>query len=217
MAQERIPLAGRRESLRLLACLLGVALLAGCNSTGIAQNAEGSGSLVAESSGTTRADGTTAKCFVGPSDDELAEQILSLINIERAAIGVSPVTMNPELTTAAERYACTMAATDFFAHIDPETGEGPGDRAAEVGYQYFAVGENLAGGQTTAAEAVDGWMESPLHRDNLLSPAWTETGIGVRRGGSLRIYWVQMFGQPVDYDDSVAGVHSGDCPATASE
>jgi uncharacterized protein YkwD len=123
-------------------------------------------------------------------------QVLSLVNIERARIGVGPLTVSAELTQAAEDYACIMAAEDFFDHTDPLTGAGPGERASDAGYSYFAVGENLAAGQRTAAEAVEAWIESPEHRDTLLSPQWKETGIGVRGGGTYGTYWVQEFGRP---------------------
>jgi uncharacterized protein YkwD len=130
-------------------------------------------------------------------------QVLSLINIERARIGVGPLTVSEELTHAAEDYACIMAAEDFFDHTDPLTGDGPGDRAADAGYAFFAVGENLAAGQRTAAEAVEAWMDSPEHRDTLLSPQWKETGIGVRGGGTYGTYWVQEFGRPASIGHQV--------------
>ena len=136
-------------------------------------------------------------CVIEDEYEALAKQVLSLVNIERAMIGVAPLAVSDELTLAAEDYACIMAAEDFFNHIDPLTGEGPGDRAAATGYVYFEVGENLAAGQRTAAEVVEDWMNSPEHRDALCSPKWKETGIGVRGGGTYDVYWVQEFGRPV--------------------
>jgi uncharacterized protein YkwD len=183
-----------------LAGLLIVGLLSGCNGDGASTPPAGGASLGPGSDGSVLGSTETAQsadCVEGPDVDDLARQALTLVNIERARVGISPLTLSDTLTKAAEEYACALAAEDFFDHFDPLTGDGPRERVAAAGYEFFGIGENLAGGQTTAAEAVEGWLNSPRHRDNLLHPAWKETGIGVRRGGSLRIYWVQEFGTPV--------------------
>ncbi len=189
----------RRRSLEPVAVGAGLLALwlAGCNSAGSPYAYGGSSLLPGDGTRVESAsDEAAGKCITNASLDSRVQQVLSLINIERARVGVSPLTLNEDLTAAAEDFACTLAAEDFFAHIHPVTGEGPGDRASAAGYAFFAVGENLAAGQTTAADAVEGWMDSPEHRDNLLSPEWTETGIGVRGGGTYGIYWVQEFGRP---------------------
>ncbi|HUU82239.1 MAG TPA: CAP domain-containing protein [Phycisphaerae bacterium] len=186
--------------------LLATALVVGCNSAGApAADNGGAATLGQRDAGSAGAGGssTAARCISQADDEELAGQILALVNIERARVGVTPLTVSEELTLAAEDYACTLIGDDFFDHVHPVTGEGPGARAADAGYEYFAVGENLAAGQPTAAEAFEGWMNSKSHRYNLLSPEWRETGIGVRRGGSLRVYWVQEFGKPVRSDSLV--------------
>ena len=184
----------------ILGSLLVVALLAGCNSAGAPYGYANGGALPLPAEADAEVRGTTAapaaRCIANASHDALVQQALSLVNIERARIGVSPLTLNDELTVAAEDYACLMAVEDFFDHTDPVTGDGPGERAAAAGYLFFAVGENLAAGQRTAAEVVEAWMDSPEHRDNLLSPEWKETGIGVRGGGLHGVYWVQEFGRP---------------------
>ena len=176
------------------------ALVAGCNSAGAPYASANGGAANlphdADADVLGAAASPAARCVASPDLDGLVRQALTLVNIERARVGVAPLTLNQELTSAAEEYACVMAAEDFFDHVHPVTGEGPGDRAAAAGYEFFAVGENLAAGQATAAEAVEGWMNSSEHRDNLLSPEWKETGIGVRRGGTYGIYWVQEFGKP---------------------
>ncbi|MCH7812480.1 MAG: CAP domain-containing protein [Planctomycetes bacterium] len=185
------------QFVKLLTPALMVALLAGCigQDAPPAEYANG-GSGLAGSDQPQAVASSSAKCFEGSDEDDLAQQVLTLINIERARAGVAPLSWDPTLAGIAEDFACTMAAYDFFDHVNPINGEGPAERAIEGGYEFFGIGENLAGGQTTAAAAVEGWLDSPGHRDNLLSTEWRETGIGVRRGGSLRIYWVQEFGKP---------------------
>ncbi len=179
-----------------LAGLLGLVASVGCNSAGSAAYSNGGAATLATGRESVVDGATVARCIVGIDDEILSQRVLSLINIERATVGVSPVTLNDELVNAAESYACTLAGEDFFDHIHPATGEGPGERAAAAGYVYFAVGENLAAGQISAAQVVESWMESKGHRQNLLSPDWKETGIGVRRGGTYGVYWVQLFGKP---------------------
>lgn len=133
-----------------------------------------------------------------PEDaEQLADQVLQLINLERAEADLGPVVLNPALTRVATDFACRMIDQNFFLHHDPDTGEGPGDRARAADYLFYAVGENLAAGQATAAEVMDVWMESPAHRQIILDRRWQEVGIAVRFGGEYSIYWVQEFGDPL--------------------
>jgi len=141
---------------------------------------------------------TGGSCQVPSQVVAWEEQIVQLVNLERTARGLAPLRVNPLLTWIAEQYACEMIERDFFAHVNPYTGEGPGDRAAKVGYVYAMLGENLAAGQQTPQEAMADWMESTEgHRENILHSAWEEIGVGVRLGGSYGIYWVQEFGKPI--------------------
>ncbi len=74
-----------------------------------------------------------------------------------------------------------------------------GAGAQGVGYPAARVGENIAEGQGTAAEVMDGWMGSPRHRDHILALSFREIGIGVAFGKNARgweIVWVQVFGLP---------------------
>ena len=90
----------------------------------------------------------------------MADQVLQLVNLERAEADLPPVTRNPALERIADDYACRMIAENFFGHRDPETGHGPGDRAVVGKYRFYAIGENLAAGQETAAEVMKVWMEA---------------------------------------------------------
>lgn len=129
-------------------------------------------------------------------DPTFAAQVIELVNAERAANGLDALTANDLLAKAAQDYAQRMADMGFFAHQDPYTGEMPWDRAADAGYVYSYLGENIAVGQHTPQEVTDAWMNSPEHRANILSPNYTEIGVGVYEGGSIGIHWVQLFGKP---------------------
>jgi len=143
-------------------------------------------------------------CFEVISADEWRAEILRLVNIERQRAGVSTLRHDQELEDLATQYACEMIHYDFFAHDNPVTGTELRDRAEEFGIRiltdndnYFAIGENLAAGQSTPARAMSDWMASEHHRDNILDPTFTELGVGVRTGGTYHTYWVQEFGRPL--------------------
>ncbi len=132
-----------------------------------------------------------------PSNNEaLVSQVLRLVNERRTRIGLAEVSFNPVLTSMAEGYAAEMIEQGFFAHENPSTGEGPGERAYKAGYVFLEMGENLAAGQETAEQVVAEWMASPEHRDMILGMQWQEIGIGVRIGGDYSVYWVLEFGNP---------------------
>jgi uncharacterized protein YkwD len=136
-------------------------------------------------------------CTAPASAEELADQVIALVNQTRADFGLPPVREDFTLTGIAETYACRMIEGGFFDHVDPETGDGPGQRALEAGYIFLAVGENLAAGQQTPEAVMDDWMNSTQgHRENILSPQWTEVGVGIRTGGEYGTYWVLEFGNP---------------------
>jgi uncharacterized protein YkwD len=132
-----------------------------------------------------------------PADGEAwRDEILRLVNVERERAGLSPVTHSQKLEDQATQYACEMIYYDFFAHENPVTGTQLDDRAAEFGYDYLIIGENLAAGQSSPARVMADWMASPGHRDNVLNVQFTELGVGVRTGGEYQTYWVQEFGRP---------------------
>jgi uncharacterized protein YkwD len=146
-------------------------------------------------------------CIIPGASNQLVDEVVARINQIRVERGLSALTVNEELTLAAEDYACQHIEHNFYellggrsgeglSHEHPITGEGPGGRAIQAGYLFVTLGENLAGGQTTAASVVADWMDSPGHRDNILDPRWRDMGVGVRTGGHFGVYWVQMFGDP---------------------
>ncbi|MGW0949314.1 CAP domain-containing protein [Streptomyces sp. NPDC002623] len=122
-----------------------------------------------------------------------AAEVVDLTNRERARAGLRPLAVDRLLTTAAQAYSADMAARAFYSHTSPE-GSQPWDRAAAAGSTLRTIGENIACGQRSAAEVVDGWMNSPGHRANILKPAFTHIGVGFAGGGPSGTYWTQLFG-----------------------
>ncbi|HSA48659.1 MAG TPA: CAP domain-containing protein [Yinghuangia sp.] len=126
----------------------------------------------------------------------LRTEVIALTNAERARHGLGPLTAEPRLTQAAQAHSADMAARDYFDHSSPD-GRQPADRVRAAGYDYSRVAENIAAGQTTPAEVVEGWMNSPGHRANILTPELTQIGIGLAHGGTYTTYWTQVFGTPL--------------------
>ena len=125
-------------------------------------------------------------------------EVLTLTNQERSKQGLGPLTMCPTLDNAAQMHAEAMKDQGFFEHENPFTGEDPSSRGEQAGYGPY-VGENIAMGYQTPREVVRGWMESPGHRENILSD-YLHLGVGILKGGSGKyapgdwFYWVQNFG-----------------------
>nr|WP_282693953.1 CAP domain-containing protein [Streptomyces sp. CC208A] len=127
----------------------------------------------------------------GTGQGSAADQVIELVNAERAKAGCGPLTANATLTSAAQGHSDDMAARDFFDHTDPD-GDGPGDRITAAGYPWSTYGENIAKGQTTPEQVMDAWMNSPGHRANILNCSFKEIGIGIHTDGGP--YWTQVFG-----------------------
>jgi uncharacterized protein YkwD len=122
-------------------------------------------------------------------------RVLELTNLERSKAGIPALSLNGELSNAAQMYSTVLAESDCFAHT---CGPVPdfGDRLTQAGYTGMAAaGENIAAGYRTPEDVIQGWMNSPGHRANLLSSSYTEIGIGVATGGGkYGIFWTQDFG-----------------------
>jgi hypothetical protein len=124
----------------------------------------------------------------GVTTDLSASQIISLTNLERAKAGIKTLTPNSKLTAAAENKAEDMVAHGQFAHFYTATGSGevtPWLFIVSEGYDYLNAGENLAKDFGSSEKLVAAWMNSPAHKDNLLSPNFTDVGVAVVEGPYL--------------------------------
>jgi uncharacterized protein YkwD len=127
----------------------------------------------------------------------LVDDVVTLTNAARAQEGLAPLQPNEALMRSAQDYAVVLAPGDCFAHDCPPF-PSQKDRIAQAGYgPWQRIGENIAAGDRTAEGVVNGWLQSPGHRANILKPEYTEIGVGVATGdGKYHIYWVQVFGTP---------------------
>src|SRR5215210_941609 len=119
---------------------------------------------------------------------QVGQATLCLLNNERGAQGLRPVSEAPGLTQPSAAYSARMVAENFFAHESPDGGTLV-DRLTGVGYIApdgdWTVGENIAWGQgnlATPRSIVAAWMASPGHRKNILTGEYTEIGLGVVTG-----------------------------------
>lgn len=124
-----------------------------------------------------------------------AAAITAAINGVRTANGRKPLAYNYRLEQAARAQAQTMAQKDILSH---DVGGTLRQRVTAAGYNG-AVGENVAGGQKTLEQAIEGWLSSPSHRETLLSDRFTEFGLAaatVPQGKNSRYgtYWAFIAG-----------------------
>lgn len=122
--------------------------------------------------------------------------LLKYTNDERKEKGLSELTLNSELSTAASGKAEDMFKKDYWAHVSP-TGTEPWYFFSKVGYDYIYAGENLAKNFNDSKGVVNAWMNSESHRENLLNPNYSEVGFSVVNGelsGYKTTLVVQFFG-----------------------
>lgn len=134
-----------------------------------------------------------------PDDFTLTDRVIELTNNFRAQNGLSPLEFDAQLATAAQTHTENMAFQDFFSHTGLD-GSDVGDRVTNTGYNYFTVGENIGAGYQTPEAVVQGWIESPGHRANMLNPDFQEIGVGYflleedTGSQNWNYYWTQVFG-----------------------
>lgn len=133
---------------------------------------------------------------LGISTDITTEQLLLFTNEERQISGTGPLSINDKLAKAAGDKAENMFAENYWAHNSP-SGKTPWTFIKSEGYTYTYAGENLAKGFTNTEAVIKAWMNSPSHRENMLSKNYTDVGFAVREGklgGEDTILIVEMFG-----------------------
>ena len=109
------------------------------------------------------------------------EAILCLLNAERAKHGLLPLRQHPLLELASQRHSDDMVRRKFYEHETPD-GVDPQMRMSAIGYAPPWTGENLytgTGTEATPVRALERWMESPGHRENILRPEFSEVGVGI--------------------------------------
>ena len=101
-----------------------------------------------------------------------------------------------KLVRAARKHSRDMARNDFFSHTG-SNGLKVWDRAVAEGYAYRSIGENIAAGYPNAGSVQAGWLDSPEHCRNIMSPSFTHMGAGCTRDAAAYYgsYWTVVFGR----------------------
>jgi uncharacterized protein YkwD len=178
--------------MRFLLALLGCVLLAACGRDEPAPPAPDTSVLGAGP--------VSASCGVAA----MPEEVLARLNAVRAAgyrcgersmAPAAPLKWDPALQSAATDHSLDMARRNYFEHRSPE-GERAGQRAARSNYAWKAVGENLAGGDTSVADVMEGWLDSPDHCANMLDPAYADVAVACvqQPGSKWGTYWTMVLG-----------------------
>jgi len=123
------------------------------------------------------------------------QQVVNLVNKERAAVGLPALKVNTKLAGVAEKKAEDLRDNNYFAHQSPTYGS-PFDMMKQFGISYTSAGENIAKGQQTPEAVMNGWMNSQGHKDNILNSSFTEIGVGYVTDSNGNTYWVQHFIRP---------------------
>lgn len=138
---------------------------------------------------------STAKPTTAPassSEAAMEEEVLRLVNEERAKQGLGALKRASDLDSLARAHSADMIKRNFFDHTNPD-GQSPFDRMRAAGISYRAAAENIASGQTSAQSVMNAWMNSSGHRKNILNSSYTEIGIGAVKSSAGKIYWTQEF------------------------
>lgn len=136
-----------------------------------------------------KAQETPAASTPAAADSTEAQQVIALVNQYRQEAGLSPLTANSALMSAAQTRASELLIQ--VSHVRPN-GEMGWSMVKSAGFSYF--GENIAYGQPTPAAVMTSWMNSASHRKNIMGAQYSSIGVACTRGSDGRMYWVQLFG-----------------------
>ena len=117
------------------------------------------------------------------------KEVVRLVNIERANRGLRTLEYDWQLSRVARYKSEDMQKNNYFSHTSPTYGS-PFNMMKSFGITYKTAGENIAKGYKNPSAVVDGWMNSPGHRANILNSSFTHIGVGYTSSGN---YWTQMF------------------------
>ncbi len=133
-------------------------------------------------------------------------QLLELVNQARSVprqcgdkpyAAASPVRYSNDLARAAVVHAADMARRNQLDHLGSD-GSNPGERISRAGFRWRVVGENLALGFDNAAEVVRGWLDSPVHCENIMDARFEDMGVAfaISSGPDAVVYWAQSLAAP---------------------
>ena len=134
----------------------------------------------------------------GTLREDLATQVVQLVNQHRASLGLAQLVATTPLTSSAIWKSRHMAYYRYMQHDDPAppVARTPGERLLACGYPSTSAGwgENIAYGYATASAVMQGWLNSPGHRANIENPSFRAIGVSAAAASTGTLYWTQQFG-----------------------
>lgn len=148
------------------------------------------------------------RSVLGSTTNISSASLLDITNNERQNNGITELQVNTLLEKAAQLKADDMQKRNYWAHQTPD-GKDPWIFIASAGYNYAKAGENLAYGFNDSKAIIDGWLNSPSHRKNLLDSTFTEVGFGITssnnfNGDGPATIVVAMYGLPANQAASIS-------------
>ena len=156
-----------------------------------------------------------AQTGANTTNAQLAQQVVTLVNAERAKEGLLPLTANiAGLNSAAMLRAEEIIV--YWSHTRPD-GRSPFTTLGEFNVVYQAAGENIAQGQRNPEAVMTSWMNSPDHRKNIMSSNYKHIGVGVAADSAGRLSWVQLFINCRNNCEACSGTPSTTPPASGTD
>ncbi|WP_309668264.1 CAP domain-containing protein [Tabrizicola sp.] len=141
--------------------------------------------------------GTMASaCNIPSNSGAMQAQLIDNLNAERKARGLSPVRLSTTLDKAAQGHACDNAKRMSISHVSSDGGSLK-TRLRRAGYAYRTAAENTGRGFASGARAVEWWMNSPKHKQNMLMGQVRDIGVGIALSAApdSRLHWIIVMGK----------------------
>ena len=137
-----------------------------------------------------------ASCNVPANAGAMQAELIDQLNAERKARGLAAVRLSATLDKAAQGHACDNAKRMSISHVSSD-GSNLQTRLRRAGYAYRTAAENTGRGFGSGARAVQWWMNSPKHKDNILIAQVRDVGIGIAMSSApdSRLHWILVLGK----------------------
>lgn len=134
-------------------------------------------------------------CIVPPGASAMQSELLANLNAERKARGLPALVLSAKLDKAAQGHACDNAKRKSISHTSSDGGTLK-TRLRRAGYSFRTAAENTGRGFASGERAIEWWMNSPKHRDNILLRKAREVGVGIALSPApdSKLHWIIVVG-----------------------
>ena len=138
----------------------------------------------------------TAACNIPANAGAMQAELIDHLNAERRARGLSALRLSPSLDKAAQAHACDNAKRLSISHVSSD-GSHLQTRLRRAGYAYRTAAENTGRGFASGARAVQWWMNSPKHKQNMMMGQIRDVGVGIAMSSApdSRLHWIIVLGK----------------------